>query len=161
ISFAAAIGPVISGIASLAGAIVSASAMSAQAAQEEELARWNADRQREEAAWAQAKGAADAAIREKEYKRAASKAKAVLAQSGASTTEGTPLLVQQEFAAEKMFASNIEMANATKQQRDMLNRAAATEWEGRIRADAARANATASLISGVAGAFRGIAGAFG
>lgn len=160
-AFAAAIGPIIGAVASLAGSVVSAAAMSQQAQQEEELAAWNAARQREEAAWAQSKGAQDASLREKEGKRAAAKAQAVLAQSGASTTEGTPLLVQQEFAAETAFKSNIEMANATRQQRDMLNRAASTEWEGKIRADAARANATASLISGVAGAFKGVAGAFG
>ena len=48
-AFAAAIGPIISGIASLAGAAISASAMNKQASAEEQMAKWNADRQREPA----------------------------------------------------------------------------------------------------------------
>lgn len=141
--------------------MVTASAMNAQADAQEQMAAWNAARQREEAAWAQSKGALEAAQKEKEGARLAAKARAAQAQGGLSTTEGSPLLLQQEFAAETAWRSNIEMANATKTQRDFLNKAAITEYEGKIRAQASRAQASASLISGIGGAFKGLASGFG
>lgn len=156
-----AIGPLISGMASLAGAVVSASAMSAQADAEEQMAKWNADRQREQAALEQSKGAIESARREKEGKRQAALARATFAQAGAQTDTGTPLLLEQSFAAETAWRSNMEMANATVQQRNMLNKAAATEYEGQIRANASRSQATSSLLGGVAGAVKGIGGSFG
>lgn len=160
-AFAAAIGPIISGIASLAGAMVSASAMNAQAQAEQQMAKWNADRMREQAALAQAKGALEAAEQERKGKREAGIARAAFAQSGAATDTGTPLLLEQEFAAETQWRSNMAMANATIEQRNLLNKAAATEYEGQIRAQASRTQATASLLSGFAGAMKGFGGAFG
>lgn len=153
-----AIGPLISGLASMAGAVVSASAMSAQADAEEQMAKWNADRQREQAALEQSKGAIESARREKEGRKQAAMARATFAQGGAQTDTGTPLLLEQEFAAETAWRSNMEMANATIQQRNLLNKAAATEYEGQIRANASRASATASLLSGVGGLVKGIGG---
>jgi len=158
---AAAIGPIISGIASLAGAAISASAMSAQADAEEQMAKYNADRQREEAAWAQSKGALESEQRRKEGERAASKARAAMAQGGAALGTGTPLMLETEFASETAFRQNVEMANATKTQRDFMNKANIIEYEGKIRADASRSQASASLLSGFAGAAKGFAGAFG
>ena len=156
-AFAAAIGPLISGIASIAGAMASASAMNAQADAQEQMAAWNAARQREEAAWAQSKGALEARQKEKEGEKLAAKARAAVAQSGVATTEGSPLLMQQEFAAETAWRSNIEMANATKTQRDFMNKAAITEYEGKIRAESSRAQASASLLSGFASGIGGMA----
>lgn len=157
-AFAAALGPLISGIASLAGAAVSAAAMSSQADAEEQMAKWNADRQREQAALAQSKGALESNRREKEGAKQAAMARASFAQGGAQTDAGTPLLLEQEFAAETMWRSNVEMANATIEQRNLMNKAAATEYEGQIRANASRAQATASLLSGFAGAAKSIGG---
>lgn len=159
-AFAAAIGPIISGVASLAGAAMTASAMNSQAAAEEQMAKWNADRMREEAAWAQSKGALDAYEREKQGRIKAAEARATMAQGGAALDTGTPLLLEQTFAIETMFRSDVEMANATKTQRDYLNKAAAIEYEGKIKADASRAQGRAALLSGVAGAIKGIGGAF-
>ncbi len=158
---AAAIGPTISGIASLAGAMVSASAKNAQADQEEQIARWNAERQREKAALAQAKGAQESRVRQEEGEAAASRHRAVVAQGGASTTEGTPLLMQQEFAKDTFYNTEVAMFNAKTEQADLKNKASVTEWEGKVRADATRAQASASLISGFPGAAKGVAGAFG
>ncbi len=160
-AFAAAIGPIISGIASLAGAAVSASAMNSQADAEEQIAAYNAEQQRREAAWAQARGAQEAGQREKEGERKSATARAAQAQGGVATTEGSPLLLQQEFAVETMFSSNVAMANATKEQRTLEDKAKITLYEGQVRANASRAQATAGLISGVAGAVKGIGGAFG
>lgn len=150
-----AIGPLISGVASLAGAAVSAAAMSAQADSEEQIARWNADRQREQAALEQSKGAIEASRREKEGRRQAALARATFAQGGVQTDTGTPLLLEQDFAAETAWRSNMEMANATTQQRNLLNKAAATEYEGQIKAQSSRAGATASLLSGFGSAVKG------
>lgn len=159
-AFAAAAGPIISGVASLAGAAMSSSAMNSQASAEESMSRWNAQRMREEAAWAQSKGALDAAEREKQGRQQASKARATMAQSGAAIDTGTPLLLEQNFASETAFRSNVEMANATKTQRDYLNKAAATEYEGSIKANASRTSAKAALLGGFAGAVKGIGGTF-
>lgn len=159
-AFAAAAGPLISGVASLAGAAASASAMNKQASAEEQMSKWNADRMREEAAWAQSKGAQDAAAREKLGRQQASEARAAMAQGGAAIDTGTPLLLEQTFAAETMFRSDVEMANATKTQRDYVNKANVTEYEGKIRADASRAQGKAALLGGVAGAVKGLGGAF-
>lgn len=160
-AFAAAIGPIISGIASLGGAMMSASAMSAQADAEEEIAAYNAARQREEAAYAQSKGAAESAEREKQGARAAAAARAARAEGGVDTGSGTGLLLEQEFASETAYRSNVEMSNAEREKSNYLNKAAITEYEGAVRAKASRSQAGATLLSGFAGAAKGIAGAFG
>lgn len=157
----AAIGPIVSGIASLAGAMVSASAMQDQAQAERDQAAYNAQRDREKASLAQAKGAQESRAREREGESAAAKHRAVVAQGGASTTEATPLLMQQEFATDTFYNSNVAMFNARTEQADLRNKASITEYEGEIRARGSEAKATASLISGFAGAAKGIAGAFG
>ena len=159
-AFAALAAPLISGVASLAGAAASSGAMNNQANAEEAMSKWNADRMREEAAWAQSKGANDARQRENEGRRKASEARAAMAQGGATLDTGTPLLLEQTFASETAFRSNIEMANATKTQRDYINKANVAEYEGKIKADASRTQARAALLGGVAGAVKGIGGAF-
>lgn len=159
-AFAAAIGPIVSGVASLAGAAVSASAMNSQANAEESMSRWNAQRMREESAWAQSRGALDAAEREKQGRQQASKARAALAQSGVAIDTGTPLLLEQNFASETAFRSDVEMANATKTQRDYLNKASSIEYEGAIKAQSSRTQAKAALLGGIAGAVKGVGGAF-
>lgn len=135
--------------------------MNKQADAEEQISKWNADRMREESAWAQSKGALDAGEREKQGRIKASEARATMAQGGAALDTGTPLLMEQEFASETMFRSDVEMANATKTQRDYINKANVTEYEGKIKADASRTQARAALLGGVAGAVKGIGGAFG
>jgi hypothetical protein len=160
-AFAALIGPLISGIASIAGAAMSASAMNSQAAAEEEAAAYNAARQREEAARRQSMGALESDKKAKEYDQASATARAAMAQGGVATTEGSPLLVQQEFAADKFFNQNVVMNNARNEQRDLMNKASITEYEGAVKASSLRAQAGAGLLSGVAGAVKGIGGAFG
>jgi len=159
-AMAAAIGPLISGIASVAGAAASSSAANAQAQTEEQMAAWNAARQREEAAWAQGRGAVEARQKEKEGAKQSAKFRAAMGQSGVVLGTGTPLLLEQEFASETAYRSNVEMANATKQQRDLENRANITLYEGKIRADSTRAQGRAGLMSGIAGAVGGIGKAF-
>jgi hypothetical protein len=160
-AFAAAIGPMISGVASIAGAAASSSAMNRQAAAEEQISAWNAARYREEASWAQSKGALDAAEREKQGRIKASEARAAMAQGGAAIDTGTPLLLEQSFASETAWRSDMEMANATKTQRDFENKAAITLYEGKIKADASRQQAKAALLSGVAGGASSMIKGFG
>lgn len=160
-AMAAAIGPIISGIASLAGAMISARAQMQQAEMQEQIAETNAINEERKAALAQSKGAIASAQKGKEYDRAAAQARAVMAQSGVSTTEGTPLLQQEDFAAQKFWDTNIVMTDAIIEQSDRQGKADITRFEGAMQAQASRAQATASLISGAAGAIKGIAGAFG
>jgi hypothetical protein len=160
-AMAAAIGPIIGAVASLAGAVISARAQMQQAEAQEEIAEYNAAREREKAALAQSKGAIESSKKGKEYDRASAQARAIQATSGVSTTEGTPLLQQEDFAAQKFWDTNLVMTDATIEQRDRLNKAEITKYEGAVQAQASRAQATASLIGGAAGAVKGIAGAFG
>lgn len=135
--------------------------MSAQANSEQEIAAYNAQRQREKASLAQAKGAQESRIRQEEGDRQAALHRAVVAQGGGSTTDGTPLLMQQEFAKDTFFNSEVAMFNAKSEQSDLKNRANITEYEGAMQAAGTRAKATGSLISGFAGAAQGFAKGFG
>lgn len=160
-AFAAAIGPIIGAVASIAGAAISASAMNAQAQREEEIANYNAEMDRRKAALAQSQGALESSKLAKKYDQASAMNRAITAESGFSTTEGTPLLQQQHFAAQKMWDTNIQMADATIKQRDLLDQAQITQWEGQEKARATRIQAGASLLGGFAGAVKSIGGAFG
>ena len=157
----ALIGPLISGLASIAGGLISMSAANSQANAEESIARWNADRQREQAALAQSKGAADAAETQRKGERQAALARATLAQGGAAIDTGTPLLLEQEFASETAWRSNLQIANAKNEQANLLNKASAQEFEGQVRANASRASGTAALLSGFAGAAKSLGGSGG
>jgi hypothetical protein len=154
----ALIGPLISGLASVAGGLISMSAANSQANAEEAMAASNAARQREQAALAQSKGAADAAETERKGRRQAALARATMAQGGAATDTGTPLLLEQEFASETAWRANMQMANAKNEQSNLMNKAAAQEFEGQIRANASRASGTAALLSGFAGAAKSLGG---
>lgn len=160
-AFAAAIGPIIGAVASIAGAAVSASAMQAQADREEQIANYNAEMDRRKAALAQSQGALEASKTAKKYDQAAAMNRAIFAEANISTTEGTPLLQQQQFAAQKMWDTNIQMADATIKQRDLLDQATITQWEGQEKAKSTRTMAGATLLSGFAGAVKSIGGAFG
>lgn len=160
-AFAAAIAPIISGVASMAGAMASASAMNKQADAEEKIAAWNAERYKENAAWAQGSGAVKSAEQRREGERQAAKARAAMAQGGVATDTATPLLLLREFASETAHRENVVMANAQKEQADLNNKANITLYEGKVRADATRAQAQAALIGGIAGFGKGLAGAFG
>lgn len=149
-AFAAALGPLISGLASIGGALVSASAMNAQANSETEIATFNANEQRKAAGLAQSRGAIESEKRDKEGQRQAAIARATMAQGGAATDTGTSLLLEQEFAAQKDYNKNIAMFNAKTEQANLLNKAAATEFEGQIRSNASRASGTAALLTGFA-----------
>lgn len=143
---------------SVIGSVVGAMGAMAQARAEQQRAEWEAQRLEEQASWAQAKGALDARRDIEEGSRAQAKARAAFAQGGIATTAGTPLLLQEELESEKIFNARVTMASAMMQRADMQNRAKATRWEGQIRAQAARNQAFASLLSGFSGAARGFSG---
>lgn len=148
---------IISAVAGLAGSIAQASALNRQAQAQENIAEWNAARQEEEAAREQAAGQLRADLQRREADRTAATARAAQAQGGADTTQGSPLLLDQEIFKEGEFNANVEIANAQNKQRNLENRAIAERYEGKVRADASRSKATASLIGGIGSVF----GAFG
>ncbi len=160
-AFAAAIGPMISGIASMAGAMASASAMNEQAAAQEEMAAWNAARERETAAYKQGEGAVKSARKKREYDEKAAAARAIGAQGGLDTTTGSLLTNEMEFAKLSRADEQIEMYKAETEKNAHLNKASIEEYEGKIKADSARSQASASLLSGFAGMVKGFGGAFG
>lgn len=160
-AFAAAIGPIISGIASLAGAAISFAASSSQASAEEEIAAQNAAELRKKAAWEQSRGAAESHAKSREYDTKVATARAAMAQGGISTTEGTPLLLQQQFASDKWYDTSIIMANARNQQRTDMAKADIVAYEGQMRANATRSQGMAGLLSGFASGIKSFGGAFG
>jgi hypothetical protein len=141
--------------------MISASASAQQAEQEQQIANYNAARDYEQASYAQAKGSIDSYNEQRKGEQAAAQARAAQAESGLSTTEGSPLLLQQKFASETAWHENLAMSDATNQQNNLTNKANIESYEGKVRADAARMQGTASLLSGFAGAAKAIGGSFG
>lgn len=136
-------------------------AASSQASAEQEIAARNADELRKKAAWEQSAGANESFIKSREYDTKAATARAAMAQGGVSTTEGSPLLLQQEFASDKWFNTSVIMANARNQQRTDMAKADIALYEGQMRANATRSQGMAGLLSGFGGAVKAFAGAAG
>lgn len=160
-AFAAMLGPVIGAVSSIASAGIGMMAASSQASAEESIAAANAAELRKKAAWEQSKGSAESYAKSREYDKKLATARAAQAQGGVSTTEGSPLLLQQQYAADKWYDTSIIMANARNQQRTDMAKADITEFEGKIRANATRSQGMAGLLSGFGGAVKSMAGAFG
>ena len=158
-AFAAAIGPIIGAISSIGGAFISAGAQNQQANQQQEIANYNAARDREQAAIAQSKGAVDSYQKTREGEINSARGRAAEAEGGAQTTDGSPLLLQQKFASETQWRSNLAMADATNSQRNLENKASVEEYQGQVQANASRTQAGASLLSGFAGGIKSIGGA--
>lgn len=155
------VGAVISGVASIAAASAQASALNRQADAEEKIANWNAQRDREQAAYAQSSGAQEAAQRKEEADKAAAKARAARAQGGVATDTGSSLLLEEAFASESSYQQRIAMYNANREKKEYLNKANIGIYEGRVRAQAKRDQARAAMIGGFGSAVSSIGGAFG
>jgi hypothetical protein len=159
-AFAAAIGPIVSGIASMAGAMASASAANQQAEGERAAGEYNRIERYKKAAWLQSKGAADSAEKTKEYERAAATARAVQAAGGLATTEGSPLLSQMKFGEDERHKTNIIMANAITEQRQEQARGDIEKFQADVKANATQAQGQAGLLSGGVGLVGGVGKAF-
>ena len=158
---AAAIGPAIGAVGAIVGAQAQANAHRQAGNDQRRIAEWNAARQREKSALAQSKGAANARIEREKGEHATGKYRATVAQSGGSTTESTPLLMQQIFAQEVSYNSRVAMFNAKTEQADRENEAKKNIYEGEMRARSEEAKANAALLKGYAGAASSLAGMFG
>ena len=145
-------GAVIGAAGSLIGGIAQNNAAKQEAAQQRAIAGWNAERQREKASLAQARGAANAANKRRQDRKAASRHVAAVAQGGGSTTQGAPLLLRQEFAKESFYNSRVALFNAETEQADRENEANKIIYEGETRARAAQARGQAALLKGFSGA---------
>jgi hypothetical protein len=154
-AFAAALAPIISGVASIAAAGVQASALNQAADDEERIAQFNADREKEQAAYAQSAGALESRKRKEEAEKAAARARAARAQGGVATDTGSALLLEQDFASESSFNQRVAMYNAERQKSEHLNEAKIGLFEGQVRANAKRSQAGAAMLSGFAGAVKG------
>lgn len=140
----AAIGAVIGLIGSAVSAIGSIQQGKAQAA----IAKWNADRLREQADRERGAGHLRAELKRREGERLAGRQRALLAQSGAVTTTGTPLLLQGETAAEVEFQARLVQSTADNQARSLENRALAQEFEGEQAQRQSFFTAGATLLTG-------------
>jgi hypothetical protein len=143
----------ISAVAGLAGSLAQASALNAQAKAQEQIAEFNAAQQRIEANRRQAEGAARAFQEERNAQSLAGKARAAFAQIGVDTTQGSPLLLEQDLTKEGAYRSNIAVSDAANEQRNLQEAAKATIYEGKIRAMASRSQAAASILGGIGSAF--------
>lgn len=158
-AFAAAIGPIISGIAGIAGAMISASAANDQAAAERAVAEANARELEKQAAREQSIGAqrSEQVARKAEQEQA--KTRAALAQGGVSTVKGLGPLLDEEIEGLKFFNQNVEMTNAQDKQRTLEAKADITRFEGEVKARGEEAKGRAGLLGGFASAVKGIGGA--
>jgi hypothetical protein len=147
----------VSAVVGLAGSFMQASAMNAQAKAQEQIAEFNAKQKEVEASRRQAEGQLRGQLEEKEAQSLSARARAGFAQIGVDTTQGSPLLLEQELAAEGQFRKNLEIASAQNEQRSLQEGAKADRFEGKIRAMASRAQAKASLLGGIGSAFGSLA----
>ena len=154
-------GAMLGAVGSVVGGIGQSNAYKQEAEDQRNIAAWNAARQREKAALAQSKGAANARIEREKGEQAVGKYRATVAQSGGSTTQSAPLLMQQVYAQEISYNSKVAMFNAKTEQADRNNEAKKQLYEGEMRARAAEAKADAALLQGFTGAVSSLGGAFG
>lgn len=147
----------VSTVVGLVGSFAQASAMNAQAKAQEQIAEFNARQQEIEASRRQAEGQLRGQLEEKEAQSLSARARAGFAQMGIDTTQGTPLLLEQDLAAEGQFRKNLEIASAQNEQRSLQESAKGERYEGKVRAMASRAQARASLLGGIGSAFGSIA----
>jgi len=144
---------IISVVSALAGSFVQYSAMQAQADQQEAIARYNQNEKNIQANREQAAGMARAELETRKAQRVAGRAKASLAESGGDTTSGSPLLLEQDILKEGAYRGSIEIADAQNKERTLREQGKVDLYEGKMRANASRSQASASLLSGFGNAF--------
>lgn len=154
-------GMLISAVAGLAGSVMQASALNAQAKAQEQIAEFNARQKEIEGNRRQAEGALRGELEMREAQSLSGRARAAQAQIGIDTSSGSALLLEQDIISEGAFRSSLEVASARNEQRSLREGAKAERFEGKIRAMASRSQARASLLGGLGSAFGGIAKAFG
>jgi hypothetical protein len=120
----------------------------AAASQQEAIANWNAQRLEEQDRRARAVGFLEAEQERKKGEQVMARQRAIFAEGGADTTYGTPLLVQQETAAEAELNARIKQTNREAEGKRYADEAGATRAEGALKASASRMQGAASLLSG-------------
>jgi hypothetical protein len=147
----------ISAVVGLVGSFAQASALNAQAKAQEQIAEFNARQQEIEASRRQAEGQLRGALEEREAQSLSARVRAGFAQMGVDTSQGSPLLLEQELVSEGQFRKNLEIASAQNEQRSLQESAKGERFEGKIRAMSSRAQARASLLGGIGSAFGSLA----
>jgi len=143
----------ISAVAGLAGSVMQASALNAQAEAQEKIAQFNAHQKNIEANRRQAEGVLQGQLEEREAQSLAGRARAAFAQIGVDTSSGSPLLLEQDIIKEGKFRSGIAVASARNEGRSLKESGKADVYEGKVRAAASRSQARASLLGGIGNAF--------
>ena len=159
-AFAAMIGPIISGIAGLAGAMVSASAARDQADAERAVSAANAEELRKKASREQAIGAQESQRVADKVRQQSALTRASEAQAGLSTSEGTPLLLQGILAQKGWYEGQVAMTNAEDKQRTDLARGDIERFQGEVKASSLEKSANAGLLGGFASLAKGVGTAF-
>lgn len=158
-AFAAAIGGIISGVASAAGGMASASAYERQAEQMRLMRNWNWERRMEQAAIKQSEGAVAYAEKQREGELAKGQARAAVAEGGGSTTSSGGLRLMQDFTKRIRYLSETEQFKYLDEERNIRNQAKADWYEANIQIEAAETRATAARIGAIGGLASGIGGA--
>lgn len=143
----------VSAVAGLAGSFAQSSALNAQADAQEKIAEFNAKQKEMEASRRQAEGVLRGQLEERDAQKLSGRARASFAANGVDTSQGSPLLLEQDLISEGSFRSSIEIASAQNDQRSLQENAKADRFEGKVAAMSSRAQARASLLSGVGSAF--------
>ena len=157
----AAVGGIVSGVASMAGAASSASAQRQEADNMRAAGEYNAREYRINAAIEQSKGALESEKEGLKGKAALAKQRAGMAQSGLTTDTGTPLLLQQETTGRVKYNQSVAMFEGLTKQRADNARADLTKWKADAEATAMENRASATLLGGFTSAIGGIGKAFG
>jgi hypothetical protein len=143
----------ISAVVGLVGSFMQASALNAQAKAQENIANFNARQQEIEGQRRAGVAAVRGELEMKEAQSLAGKARAGFAEMGIDTSQGSPLLLEQDLISEGAFRQNIEVAEGKNEERSLFESAKGERYEGKIRAAASRSQARASILGGIGSAF--------
>lgn len=146
----AAIGGIVSGVASMAGAAASASAQRQEAENMRKAGEYNEREHRFNAAIRQAQGAGKSEEEGIKGRQALARQRAGMAQSGLATDTGTPALLARDTTARTKFNQSVAMFEALSEQRAENARADLARWKGEAEATALENRAQATLLSGAA-----------
>lgn len=157
----AAVGGLISGVASMAGAAASASAQREEAERVRQAGEYNAREYKINAAIEQSRGAGESEKEGLKGKQAVARQRAAMAQAGLTTDTGTPLLLQEETVGRTKYNQSVAMFEGLTRQRGNMARAEITKFESETQARSLENRAQATLLSGFASGVGSIGKAFG
>lgn len=140
-------------VGSLASAGVAYAGAQQQAKSQEAIAKYNAQQQEEAARQERAEGQREAERLRKEKEMAASRFRAIAADSGSDLSYGDPAATLGAVLARGYMNEKNRQYSSDERARQMRNAAKGTKFEGKMAAATTKAKGYGDLIGGVFGAF--------